>query len=142
MSYLDTKQALITQFLSATITDLTADDIAYQNKFFDPSGKALWVSLSFIPATSEMMGKTTTDKNEDRGVFQVSVFVSLDNLDYDNAQLQAIDEVLTGFQYNSFTVYNEQQVDILNSTVNQGRESDAWFQRDISINYLTFSNRG
>jgi len=142
MSYLDTKQALITQFLSATITDLTADDIAYQNKFFDPSGKALWVSLSFIPATSEMMGKTTTDKNEDRGIFQVSVFVSLDNLDYDNAQLQAIDEVLTGFQYNSFTVYNEQQVDILNSTVNQGRESDAWFQRDISINYLTFSNRG
>jgi len=142
MSYLDTKQALITQFLSATITDLTADDIAYQNKFFDPSGKALWVSLSFIPATSEMMGKTTTDKNEDRGIFQVSVFVSLDNLDYDNVQLQAIDEVLTGFQYNSFTVYNEQQVDILNSTVNQGRESDAWFQRDISINYLTFSNRG
>jgi len=142
MSYLDTKQALITQFLSATITDLTADDIAYQNKFFDPSGKALWVSLSFIPATSEMMGKTTTDKNEDRGIFQVSVFVSLDNLDYDNVQLQAIDEVLTGFQYNSFTVYNEQQVDILNSTVNQGRESDTWFQRDISINYLTFSNRG
>jgi hypothetical protein len=67
MSYLDTKQALITQFLAASVTGLTADDIGYQNKFFDPSNKALWVSLHFIPATSQMMGKTVTDKNEDRG---------------------------------------------------------------------------
>ena len=142
MSYLDTKQALITQFLAASVTGLTADDIGYQNKFFDPSNKALWVSLHFIPATSQMMGKTTTDKNEDRGVFQVSVFVPLDNVEYDNVQLQAVDEVLTGFQYNTSTVYNGQQVDILESTVNQGRESESWFQRDVSINYLTFSNRG
>lgn len=142
MSYLDTKQALITQFLATSITGLTANDIAYQNKFFDPTNKPLWVALYFIPATSEMMGKATVDKNEDRGIFQVSVFVSLDNPEYDNAQLTAIDEILSGFQYNSNTVYNAQQVDILNCTVNQGAESESWFQRDISINYLTFSNRG
>jgi hypothetical protein len=142
MSYLNTKQALITQFLATTVTGLTADDIGYQNKFFDPTNKPLWVMLTFIPATSVMMGKTTVDRNEDRGIFQVSVFVSIDNDEYDNAQLTAIDEILTGFQYNSSTVYNSQQVDILESTVNQGRESESWFERDISINYLTFSNRG
>ena len=142
MSYLDTKQALITQFLAASVTGLTVNDIAYQNKFFDPANRSLWVALYFIPATSQMMGKSTIDKNEDRGIFQVSVFVSLDNPEYDNAQLTAIDQILTGFQYNSSTVYNGQQVDILDSTVNQGANSESWFQADISINYLTFSNRG
>jgi hypothetical protein len=142
MSYLDTKQALITQFLAASVTGLTVNDIAYQNKFFDPANRSLWVALYFIPATSQMMGKSTIDKNEDRGIFQVSVFVALDNPEYDNAQLTAIDQILTGFQYNSSTVYNGQQVDILDSTVNQGADSESWFQRDISINYLTFSNRG
>ena len=142
MSYLDTKQALLTQFLATSITGLTSDNIAFQNKFFDPKNKPLWVALYFIPATSQIMGKSTTDRNEDRGIFQVSVFVALDNNEYDNAQLLAVDEVLAGFQYNTNTVYNGQQVDILESTVNQGAESEAWFQRDISINYLTFSNRG
>ena len=142
MSYLNTKQALITQFLAASVTGLTVNDIAYQNKFFDPANRELWVALYFIPATSQMMGKSTADKNEDRGIFQVSVFVSLDNPEYDNAQLTAIDQILTGFQYNSSTVYNGQQVDILDSTVNQGADSESWFQSDISINYLTFSNRG
>ena len=61
---------------------------------------------------------------------------------YDNAQLTAVDEILRGFQYNSSTVYNSQRVDILESTVTRGRENESWFRRDISINYLTFSNRG
>lgn len=142
MSYLDTKQALITQFLATPVTGLTANDVAFQNKFFDPANRTLWVALYFIPATSQMMGKATVDKNEQRGIFQVSVFVPLDNVNYDNAQTLAIDEILSGFQYNSNTVYNGQQVDILDSTVNQGAESESWFQRDISINYLTFSTRG
>ena len=142
MSYLDTKQALLTQFLATSITGLTVNDIAFQNKFFDPANRSIWAALYFIPATSQMMGKTTSDKDEQRGIFQVSIFVALNNDNYDNAQLIAIDEVLAGFQYNSNTVYNDQQVDILESTVNQGAESESWFQRDISINYLTFSTRG
>jgi len=142
MSYHKTKQALITQFLSTNITGLSTNDIAFQNRFFDPANKALWVALSFIPATSVIMGKTTTDKNEDRGIFQVSVFVPVDNYQFDNVQTIAIDEILAGFQYNTNTVYNDQRVDILESTVNQGAESESWFQRDISINYLTFSTRG
>ena len=141
MSYYDTKQALITQLVGASIAGITSADIAFENKDFDPSGKSIWLSCYFIPATSEMMGKTSTSGNEDRGIFQVSVFVALNNNDYDNAQLQAVDSILSSFQYNSSTVYNGQKVSILSATVNNGTENESWFKRDVSINYLTFSTR-
>lgn len=142
MSYLDTKQALLTKLLSTSITGITGQDIAFENKNFDPKNKPLWLAAYFIPATSEMMGKTTSDRDEQRGIFQVSVFVALDSLGYDNAQLLAVDEVLSGFRYNSSVVYNTQKVDILESNVTSGGENESWFKRDISINYLTFTNRG
>jgi hypothetical protein len=141
MSYFDTKQALITQLLGASIPNITSDDIAFENKDFDPKNKSLWLACYFIPATSDMLGKSVTSSNEDRGVWQVSVFVALNNNDYDNAQLQAVDSILSAFQYNSSTVYNTQKVDILESTVNNGTENESWFKRDISINYLTYSTR-
>lgn len=141
MSYFKTKQALITQLLGASIPNITSSDIAFENKDFDPANKSLWLACYFIPATTGMMGKSSTSSDEQRGVFQVSVFTSLNGNDYDNAQLQTIDSVLSAFQYNSSTVYNTQKVDILESTVNNGIENESWFKRDISINYLTFSTR-
>ena len=87
------------------------------------------------------MGKTSASGDEQRGVFQVSVFVSLNSGNYDLKQLQTIDSILSAFQYNSSTVYNNQKVDILDSTINNGTENESWFKRDISINYLTFSTR-
>tara|TARA_R110000764_G_scaffold108688_4_gene194608 strand:- start:1755 stop:2183 length:429 start_codon:yes stop_codon:yes gene_type:complete len=142
MSYLDTRQALVTQFLAASVTGLTVSDIDSGLEFFDPKNKSLWVALTVIPASSEAMAKTTVDKNEDRGIFQVSVFIPVSIKDRAIVAATAVDEIRTGFQYNSSTVYNGQQVDILDITVNQGRVTEAWFQTDISINYLTFSNRG
>tara|TARA_R110000796_G_scaffold3362_1_gene13191 strand:- start:3 stop:431 length:429 start_codon:yes stop_codon:yes gene_type:complete len=141
MSYLKTKQALITQLLATPITGITGADIAFENNDFNPTGKSLWLACYFIPATSETLGKTTASSDEQRGIFQVSVFVALNSINYDNAQLTAIDEILSGFLYNTNIVYNVQKVDILTSEVNNGSESEAWFQRDISINYLTFSER-
>jgi hypothetical protein len=141
MSYYKTKQALLTQLLGASVPNITSDDIAFENKDFDPKNKSLWLACYFIPATSDMLGKSVTSSNEDRGVWQVSVFVALNNNDYDNVQLQTIDSILSAFQYNSGTVYNDQKVDILDSTVNNGIENESWFKRDISINYLTFSIR-
>ncbi len=141
MSYFNTKQALITQLLGASIPNITSSDIAFENQDFDPANKSLWLACYFIPATADSMGKTSASSDEQRGVFQVSVFTSLNNKDYDNTQLQTIDSILSAFQYNSGTVYNTQKVDILESTVNNGTENESWFKRDISINYLTFSTR-
>ena len=138
MSYLDTKQALIQQLLTASISSI---DIAFENKNFDPKSKSLWYAAYFIPATTDMMGKTQTSSDEQRGIFQVSVFVKLNSTTFDNDQLSAIDSILSVFKYNTETVYNTQTVSILSSTVNNGVETESWFQRDISINYLTFSTR-
>ncbi|HHZ94507.1 MAG TPA: hypothetical protein EYN67_02870 [Flavobacteriales bacterium] len=141
MSYLNSKQACITHLINNLPSGLTTADIAFENRKFDPSGKDLWLAAYFIPASTEMMGKSATDKDEQRGIFQISVFVSLNSEEFDNAQLTAIDELISAFKYNTQMVYNTQTVTTLESTVNTGSESEAWYQRDVSINYLTFSSR-
>ena len=141
MSILDTKQALIQQLLTVTSSLFDTDDIAYGNANFNPEDKIAWVQPFFIPASTDMMGKTSGSGDEERGIFQVSVFVKLNSRKYDNDQLQIVDDILSAFKYNTAMVYNNQQVDVLSSTVNTGASNDAWFKRDISINYLTFSTR-
>lgn len=138
MSYLDIKQALIQQLLTAGIADT---EIAFENKKFDPANKSFWLAAYFMPATTGILGKTSASGDEQRGVFQVSVFQELDDENFDNLNLTKIDEVLSVFQFGTSTVYNGQQVDILSSTVNNGTENESWFKRDISVNYLTFSER-
>ena len=138
MSYLDTKQALIQQLLTVGIADT---EIAFENKKFNPANKSFWLAAYFIPATTDILGKTIASGDEQRGIFQVSVFVDLDDPDFDNLQLTTIDTILSSFQFGTSTVYNNQRVDILSSTVNNGTENESWFQRDVSINYLTFSAR-
>tara|TARA_R110000851_G_scaffold167578_1_gene313256 strand:- start:1109 stop:1537 length:429 start_codon:yes stop_codon:yes gene_type:complete len=142
MSDLDTTQALITKFIATTVTGLTDSDIDTELDFFDPKGKSIFVKLINIPATSTAMGKSSTDKNEERGIFQVSIFIPMTTKNRRIVMSTAADQVKAGFQFNSTTVYNGQLVTILDSTLNQGRESESWFQRDVSINYLTFSDRG
>ena len=139
MSQYDTKQALITNLVSAGI--VPAADIAFENNKFVPAGKDLWLAAYFIPTSSGVTGKTVESSVEERGIFQVSVFVPLNDGSYDNLQLQTVDAVLSAFPESGTTSYNGQEVDFLESSVNGGQESDAWFQRDISINYLTFSTR-
>ena len=139
MSYYDTKQALTQKFVDAAI--LPNDSIAVENDQFISDGKNIYVALYFIPATSEMLGKTFASSNQDRGIFQASVFIKKNSGTYDNEQLQLIDNIISEFSYNSETTYNNQTVYILESTVNNGVENDAWFRRDVSINYLTFSTR-
>jgi hypothetical protein len=141
MSYLDTKQALVQKLLGTAFTDIAVSDISYENNDFDPTGKSAFIACYFIPASSEIMGKASTSNNEDRGIFQVSVYVNLNGGKYDNKQLKIVDEILSDFVYNSQSVYNGQTVQILESTVNTGSENESWFKRDVSINYLTFSER-
>ena len=139
MSYLDTRQALLTKLAAAALVPSTS--IAYENKSFDPSGLSIWLSPFFIPATDGIMGKTSGSRNEHRGIFQVSVYVSKNATNFDSDQLDKIDDIISEFSYGSSATYSAQTVEVLESTVNGGRESESWYVRDISINYLTFSVR-
>ena len=138
MSYLDTKQALITQLVNNLPSGLTTADLAFENHKFNPANKKLWLACYFIPVSTEMMGKSSTDRDETRGVFQVSVFVAINDNEFDNKQLQAIDEIVSSFKYNTQMPFGGQIVQALESTVNNGSESESWYQRDVSINYLAF----
>ena len=137
MSYFDTRQALIQRLINTSITGITAADISYENSDFDPKGKNKFIAGYFIPATSETTGKELAAIQERRGIFQISVYVKLDSGQSDTAQLQMIDDILSGFAYGSVEVYNGQTINILESTVNSGSENEAWFKRDVSITYLT-----
>ena len=137
MSYSDTRQALIQRLINTSITGITAADISYENSDFDPKGKSKFIAGYFIPATSETTGKELAAIQERRGIFQISVYVKLDSGQSDTAQLQMIDDILSGFAYGSVEVYNGQTINILESTVNSGSENEAWFKRDVSITYLT-----
>ena len=123
--------------INTSITGITAADISYENSDFDPKGKSKFIAGYFIPATSETTGKELAAIQERRGIFQISVYVKLDSGQSDTAQLQMIDDILSGFAYGSAEVYNGQTINILESTVNSGSENEAWFKRDVSINYLT-----
>lgn len=141
MSYSDTKNAFITHLLANLPTGLTSDDVAFENRRFKPANKPLWIAAYFLPVSTESVGKTDASSDENRGLFQVSVFVDINSDQFDTLQLTAIDELITAFKYNTQLVYNTQTVDTLESTVNNGSESEAYYQRDVSINYLTFSTR-
>jgi len=139
MSYLNTRQALLTKLINSAI--VVSSDIAYENKSFNPGGKDLWLEVNFIPATDEILGKTSGSRNQREGIFQISVFVKKDADDFDVTLLTTIDSLLAEFSFNSQASLSGQVVDILTSTVNDGSENESWYKRDISINYLTFSSR-
>ena len=140
MSYLNTKGALLTQLLGNLPTGVSDTDVSYENNKFDPTGKDIWLAAYFIPATSDAAGKDTNDTDIEEGLYQISVFVKLNN-GYDLAQLTAIDELKAAFRPSSQLVYNDQTVNIKNSSLTAGSEAGAFFQRDLTINYLTISER-
>lgn len=137
MSYLNTKQALVQQLLTVA----TASNIAFENKEFNPAGKEFWYAAYFKPATTESTGKTLDSSDQQYGFFQVSVFTERNMADFDNLSLEKVDLILSAFQNTTSITYSGQKVDILETTVNDGRVSESWYQRDMTINYLTFSER-
>lgn len=141
MSYLNTKQALISKLLSSSISGIDTSSIAYENNVFDPASKDAFIETFFLPASTESTGKTIASSDEDRGIFQISVYVQYNGGDYDNLQLQIIDSLRKIFANTTSSTYEDQQVDIMESEVNQGSISSGWFKRDMSVNYITFSKR-
>lgn len=139
MSYLNARNALITKLVDSGIKP--ASQISFENDVFDPNNLESFFACYFIPASTEMLGKTSTSVDQQRGIFQVSVYIKKNSGQYDLTLNQLIDQIISEFYYNSKAVYNGQEVHILESTVNNGIQEDAWFKRDVSINYLTFSTR-
>ena len=142
MSKLNIKQAFLSHLLSNLPTGITANDIAFENKKFKPKNKDAWLAV-YMPANDkDPLGKTSSDFDDNRGFYQISVFIPINSNDFDNTQLQIIDELEQAFSYNTELVYNGQKVYITESQTTAGTESEAWFQRDLTLNYFSLSERG
>jgi hypothetical protein len=134
MSQLTIRNELLTALIAVSTVP-----IAYENSSFDPTSVDTFISTHFIPATSEPMGKLQTAKDDDRGVFQVSVFIRLnpDDDGSDTEQLALIDTLKQTF-FDSAIIGS---VYINEVTLNGGYIVESHYKRDLSINYMNFTSR-
>jgi len=144
MSDFKTLGALRNILSSATITNITDNDISFLDPpvAFDPSSKQIWINEDFLPASSSPLGKTIASSDENRGIYELTVYVPLFLGDYGESLSRAVDEIKAAFYYSKSLTYNQQKVDILSATAQGLTSNDAWSRRVISINYLTYSTRG
>ncbi len=135
-----TYDTLVNHLLSLSITDITVDDIAWDNSDFNPSAKDAWLDTFYIPADIDITSKDIAGAQES-GLFQVSVYVPANDStggakQYARRQMKIMSEVLSGFATNTQTSYNGTTVSILDSAVQPARKSGGWYVRDITINYI------
>ena len=137
MSSITLRDSLANGVLSALPSFHPEDDISYENKEFNAGGLERFVALFYIPATVEALGKSKPSADDWRGVFQVSIFVKLNAIDYDNQQLQIADDLKSTF----FVGATVGEAFIESAELNQGTIEDGWFKRDLSINYISYQTR-
>jgi hypothetical protein len=133
MSSLTLRNALIQGVQSA----IPGTSIAYENAEFNPNQLSAFVAVFYMPATVEALGKQKPSSDDWRGVFQVSIFVKLNAIDYDNQQLQIADDLKSTF----FVGAKVGGVFIESAVLNDGGTEDGWFKRDLSINYISYQTR-
>ena len=133
MSVISLRNSLITGVKAAIPTI----PLAYENKTFDPSGVDVFASLHYIPATVEALGKQKPSRDDVRGIFQVSIFVKLNAIDYDNRQLQIAEDLKQTF----FVGATVGEAFIESAELGQGTQDEGWFKRDLSINYISYQTR-
>jgi len=139
MSHIDIRNELSTALASAVSVP-----IAYENYKFDSNHNEAFVAQLFLPQTSEGMGKTFSSSDDERGAFQVSVFVQVNALDgsnqpiYDTLQLEIIGDIKTVFYTNAFI--GEVYIDSVE--VGAGSIENGWYKRDATVNWISYQTRG
>ncbi len=136
---IDIYNALITRLTTATIANITADDIAYDNADFDPTDKDAWLSTNFIPVERSTETKDSTG-NVDTGLFQVDVFVPLNDASggtkrYNLRALEIVNDILVAFADNTRLNFGDAEVFIGGSGFAAPLISESWYQIPVTINY-------
>lgn len=110
---------------------------SYENKGFNPEGRAQFFAQYFNPVDSITCGKTKASSDNETGIFKVAVFVSVNSDTFDNEQLTLIQQIKTIF-YNGATIDN---VNINEVTIDNPIVDGAFYRRDVNINYFSFEAR-
>jgi hypothetical protein len=141
MSDYNILQSLREIYATATTTTSTNTSYIDPPEVFKSEGKHLWFHEGFIPASSESLGKTKQSSDEERGIYQITVYTPLNVGDYGKSMSDAISAIKSVFYNGATNVYLGQKVDILEVTTQGVAQNEAWVRRVISINYLTYTTR-
>jgi hypothetical protein len=136
---IDIYNALIQRLTTSSITDIDLSDIAFDNADFDPKNKDAWLSTNFIPVERGGSNKTAMSA-EDTGLFQVDVFVPLNDATggtkrYNLRALEIVTDILSAFPEHDTITYNDTKVEIEESTFAAPLISESWYQIPLTINY-------
>ena len=138
MSHLDIRNSLQNKLVT-TLAPFVGSNIAYENKDFKSEGLSSFCKFMFRSPVSDSCGKSIASSDEEIGFIQVSIFVRLNADDYDNFQYAVIAGIKQDFYFGA----KVDDVNIHEVTMSgDGRRVDAWYVRDLTINWSSFQSRG
>lgn len=139
-TYRDIHHALTTSFVALNAGTLGSVPVAYEGQVFDPTTVLgdVFINESYIFNQQESLSKTTLD--EVTGIYQLSVYQK-SGLGVADV-LDLVDAIINEYQHNATFAYNGQNVVVVNSGRNNGRDVDGWYIVDISINFKSDKPRG
>lgn len=124
----------IHQALVQSLIDLNLGlPIAHENVDFKTSDTGDFLQCFLLPAGRESLMKDDLGVDEERGIFQISYYRKAG--ESVGPALSIVDSVLDCYKHNHTISHQGQDVVIINSQRNAGRNEQGWWRIDISINY-------
>jgi len=112
---------------------------AYENKDIEPPTEGIYSVINLLPDITDSLGKSGTDCDLATGIFQVSIYAPAgSNV---GESLQLVDTILNFYQHGKMLTQGTQEVEIISSNRNGGRNTDGHFIIDITINYTATLER-
>ena len=116
-----------------------------ENTNFNPqtdlgTGVEQWAEIFQLPVDNiSMMKGGSPAADENSGIFQVSLFTS--NVNDGSTDLLTLADTVAGTFTHGTTFSDFEDVQILNTSRNNGRNEGGYFQIDLSINWQSYVDR-
>jgi len=119
---------------------ISAPPIAWQNDGYEPTLKTLYIQPTNLPADTAvgaLGGSNGTDENS--GIYSVNIFAELGKGRKESEQMA--DTIADRFKRDTEITYNGRKVVIKGVSIKTGRQSGAWYQVPVDIEYHSFTAR-
>lgn len=137
MSLAKIESALITAFRDGSF--FSDANTAWENTAFTTSTNDPWCQVNFLPSEPDVVTLGPDGFNEQRGVFQISLFYP-SNTGSGPAKAKA-DEIITAFPTGRKMTYSGQDVVIRKSGCSSGEQYRGHYRLYVSIYFYAHVNR-
>jgi len=116
---------------------IPTDCFAWSNIIFNPTGKGLWISEAYLPATG---GYHNSVKNDyEQGIFQFTIYIDINNPKGEIVVNDIANSIANLFTTpETITTENTKTSIVLNKSF-QGKIDDKWYASIIDINYKCYN---